>query len=512
MAEQFPERDAVVLGDGVARSTFAQLDSRSNQVAHACRHLGLQTEDGILVMLENSVEFFEIWWAAMRSGLYLTPVNWHLTKDEVAYLIENSGAQLLFFSSSLGDMIPTLLDDAPEVRAIEVGPSHTRHAHILGYEDLLSQEPAGRLDEEVAGSTMFYSSGTTGRPKGIRPPLSGGHPRDGGTAASITADNFGIKAGDRFLSTGPLYHAAPALWSAGMQLKGSTVVAMERFDAAAAVHLIDSQEITVSQWVPTMFRRMINLPDEVKDGLSGTTHALAWHAAAPCPADLKRRMIDWWGPIIWEYYSGSEGGGTLITAEEWLERPGSVGRHWRGGKTHILEPETFEPLPPKTEGLVYFDVLPTYRFSYHKDEAKTARTYHGDLMTLGDIGYVDQDGYLFLTDRQSDTIVSGGVNIYPREIEDVLAGHPDVADVAVFGIPDEEFGERVLACVQPKAATWDTAELDASLDQFCRERLAGFKQPREYRFEPELPRDANGKLYKRYLRDPYWAGHASRVI
>jgi len=511
-AAEFPERDAVVIGDGRARTSFGELDDRSNQVARACRTLGLEVGDGVLVMLENEIAFFEIWWAVMRSGLYITPVNWHLTADEVAYLVENSGARLLFFSSSLLPTVLQLLDKAPELRAIQVGDEEVRHSRVLAYEELLADEPASRLDRELAGSTMFYSSGTTGRPKGIRPPLSGGPPDNGASAANITATNFGMRPGDRFLSTGPLYHAAPALWSAGMQLSGSTVVVMERFDAATALQLLDSQQITVSQWVPTMFRRLLRLPAEVRTSLQGESHQRAWHAAAPCPVDVKRLMIEWWGPIIWEYYSGSEGGGTIISPEEWLQRPGSVGRHWRDGVTHILDPTTFEDLPPGREGLVYFDVLPTYRFSYHNDPEKTARTYHGDLMTLGDVGYVDDEGYLFLTDRQSDTIVSGGVNIYPREVEEILLRHERVADAAVFGIPDEEFGERVLACVEPLTPVPDPDGLTAELDTFCRQHLAGFKCPRDYRIEAQLPRDANGKLYKRRLRDPYWAGRKSRVI
>ena len=449
----------------------------------------------------------------MRSGLYVTPVNWHLTTAEVTYLLEDSGARIVFFSTGLRHIVEPLLAAQPNLLGIQVGGSAGEGGRgVLAYEDLMANEPTTRIDAEVMGGTMFYSSGTTGRPKGIKAPLSGGPPNDGTSVMRITAVNFGAEESMRFLNTGPLYHAAPALWSAGMQTVGATVVAMGRFDAAASLALLDDEQITTSQWVPTMFRRLLRLPEGVRASYRGEAHKTAWHAAAPCPIELKRAMLDWWGPIINEYYSGSEGGGTIITGPEWLEHPGSVGQHWSGGITHVLDAETFEELPPRKEGLIYFDVLPNYRFAYHNDPGKTEQSYHGDLMTLGDIGFVDEVGYLYLTDRRSDTIVSGGVNIYPREIEEVLLSHPAVHDVAVFGIPDEEFGERVLACVQaPSGVPWD-AEVERELDAYCRQNLAGFKCPREYRSVEEMPRDPNGKLYKRRLRDPYWEGHASRVI
>ena len=399
----------------------------------------------------------------------------------------------------------------PSLLTIAVGGTEERPGR-LSYGPLVAAQPTGRIPREQAGSTMFYSSGTTGRPKGIRPPLSGGPPDDGSSASSLTVGNFGLAAGHRFLSTGPLYHAAPALWSTGMHTVGSTVVVMERFDAAAALGLLLAEDITVSQWVPTMFRRLLQLPEEIRGAFAAPAHQQAWHAAAPCPRPVKEQMLAWWGPVLWEYYSGSEGGGTVISPQEWLARPGSVGRHWRGGTTYVLDADTKEPVPAGTEGLIFFEAFATYRFVYHNDPEKTASTYHGNLITLGDIGYLDDDGYLFLTDRQSDMIVSGGVNIYPREVEETLLSHPAVQDAAVFGIPDPEFGERVLACVQPADLQADHGELEQSLDKHCRAQLAGFKRPRTYRFEAELPRDANGKLYKRRLRDEYWSSRPSRLI
>lgn len=508
-AESFPDREAVVIGQ--ARYTYGDLEGRSNQVAHGLRELGLEPGDGILLMLENRIEFFEVWWGAMRSGLYVTPVNWHLTPGEVAYLINDSGARALIYSTQLEPVVAPLIAEFPALFTVAVGePAGT--AGRVAYETLVGAQPATRIASERAGATMFYSSGTTGRPKGIRPPLSGGPPDDGSSASNLTVGNFGLEGGHRFLSTGPLYHAAPALWTTGMHTVGSTVVVMERFDAAAALRLLTEEDITVSQWVPTMFSRLLRLPAEVRESFAAPLHQRAWHAAAPCPRPVKEQMLAWWGPVIWEYYSGSEGGGTVISPREWLARPGSVGKHWRGGTTYVLDADTREPVPPGTEGLIFFETWASYRFRYHNDPEKTASTYHGDLVTLGDIGYLDDDGYLFLTDRQSDMIVSGGVNIYPREVEETLLGHPGVRDAAVFGIPDAEFGERVLACVQPVDPRSDHQELEQALDQHCRAHLAGFKRPRAYRFEAALPRDANGKLYKRRLRDEYWSSRSSRLI
>jgi long-chain acyl-CoA synthetase len=506
-ADKYPDREAVVIGG--ERFTYSDLELRSNQVAHGLRELGLTPGDGILIMLENRIEFFEIWWGAMRSGLYVTPVNWHLTPGEVSYLLRDSGARAIFYSTDLEAVVAPLLTESSGLIAVAVGPPAGTDGRVP-YAALVDAQPTTRIARELAGATMFYSSGTTGRPKGIRPPISGGGPDDGSTSSSLTVGNFGLTGGHRFLSTGPLYHAAPALWTTAMHTVGSTVVVMERFDAGRALELLMAEDITISQWVPTMFIRLLRLPAHVREQFAAPLHRQAWHAAAPCPVPVKQEMLAWWGPIIWEYYSGSEAGGTRISPAEWLERPGSVGRHWRDGTTHVLDVETREPVPAGTEGLIFFE--PFGNFVYHNDPVKTASTYHGNLVTLGDVGYLDPDRYLYLTDRQSDMIVSGGVNIYPREVEETLLAHPAVLDVAVFGVPDDEFGERVFACVQPADPEADAGQLEAALDAHCRTHLAGFKRPRGYRFDSALPRDANGKLYKRRLRDEYWSSRSSKLI
>jgi fatty-acyl-CoA synthase len=324
---------------------------------------------------------------------------------------------------------------------------------------------------------------------------------------------FGIGPGDRYLSPAPLYHSAPASWSFGANSVGATAVIMSRFDAEAALRLVDAQEITVSQWVPTMFQRMLRLPDEVRSTYQGRTHRAAYHAAAPCPQHVKRAMIEWWGPIICEFYAATEGGATFIDSSEWLERPGSVGRHWTGGTIHVLDLADRHELPPGEDGLVYFEAFAANRFEYFDDPEKTASVYHGDdLVTAGDIGHLDADGYLYLTDRLSNMIISGGVNIYPAEIEQHLAAHPDVVDAAVFGVPNEEFGEEVKAVVQVAPQRIGDASLGDELARFCRDGLAGFKCPRSIDLVESLPRDENGKLYKRHLRDEYWRDRTSRLV
>ena len=513
-AEAIPDREALIIGDGEVVLTYAELEARSNQVAHAIRALGLEVGDGLAIMLDNNETFVELWWGGMRSGTYMTPINWHLTASEVEYLLADSQAKVLVFQERLAPVVAKALAAAPHILPLVVGDPESvfEVPGVRSYEELVSAQPTGRIEPEAAGGIMFYSSGTTGKPKGIRPPLSGGGPDDGKSLMRYVGQRYGVREGARYLSPGPLYHSAPITWTTSMHTLGSTSVVMRRFDAEQALALIDHQKITHVQFVPTMFQRIANLPDEVKAKYDLSSIEAVWHAAAPCPIHLKRQMVDLFGPVLWEYYAGSEGGGTIIGTEEWLERPGSVGRHWTGGTIKILDPVSHEEMPTGEEGLIYFEPLAIHRFEYHNDPDKTSDAYHGDLFTIGDIGKLDEDGYLYLTDRKSNMIISGGVNIYPQEIENVLSQHPAIADAAVFGVPHDEFGEQVMAAIQLQDPTAAGPDMSAEIERYCRESLAGFKVPRRIEFFDELPRDANGKLYKRHLRDRYWEGRDSKII
>jgi acyl-CoA synthetase (AMP-forming)/AMP-acid ligase II len=487
---------------------FGRLVERSNRVAHVLHGAGLRRGDGVVLMLPNSPEFFEVAWAAQHSGLYYTPVNTHLTLDEVEYIIDDSGASAVFLHASMADLAAALAGRNPEVtlRVAVGGPV----AGYALYDEALADSPATPPPEPSQGTEMLYSSGTTGRPKAVRRPLPG----DAGSWAQATLevalrDRYGLAPGGRYLSPAPLYHSAPLNYTMAVLRLGATAVVMERFDAEGALALIERHRVTHAQFVPTMFVRMLKLPEEVRRRYDVSSLRCVLHAAAPCPVEVKRQMMDWWGPIIHEYYGGTEGfAGTMIGPEEWLAHPGSVGRPM--SPVHVIGEDGTE-LGPGEAGELYFEGGPD--FEYHNDPAKTAsiRDEHG-WRTLGDVGYLDQDGYLYLTDRATFMIVSGGVNIYPQEAENVLVMHPEVADVAVFGVPNPDFGEEVKAVVQP--ADWDRAgdRLAKELLAYCREHLAAYKCPRSVDFERELPRDPNGKLYKRRLRERYWEGHGTRLL
>jgi acyl-coenzyme A synthetase/AMP-(fatty) acid ligase len=515
IAENHPDRVAVVFGNGEFVETYAELEARSRRIAHLLREAGLEPGDSVAALIANDDEFYDLFWACHRSGLYFTPVNWHLQEDEVRYIVENCDARALVAHQRFAPIASKVaVGDSRLVLRVSIGGG------VEGFDPLaerLASIPEDRpLENQLEGSVMLYSSGTTGRPKGVRRPLPNapaGDPRAALVATALVG-LFGMVEGDRYLSPAPLYHAAPLAFSTAQHRLGATVVALRRFDAEEALRVIQDQKITTSQWVPTHFRRMLQLPADRRAQYDVSTLRVAVHAAAPCPIPLKKQMIDWWGDVIIEYYAGTEGGGTLIRAKEWLEHPGSVGRHWANGKIHVLDEEGSPIDEPGAEGAIYFEAAPdpSQRFSYHKDEAKTAGAYRGDLFTLGDIGYLDEDGYLFLTDRQSNMIISGGVNIYPQETESHLVMHPKVHDVAVIGVPNDEMGEEVKAVVVPVEGVEPGPELVAELTDYCRQGIAHYKCPRTIDFVDELPRTETGKMQKRKLRDRYWAGHEGRLV
>jgi len=508
-----PDRVAVVAPGG-RTITYAQLDERSNRVANLLRSIGLRRGDHVAIMLENRAEFLEVAWGALRTGLYVTPINWHLAADEAAYIVDDCEATALVVSADLGEVLDRLRAlPALDGRrfAVAGSPSGQRRA-VEGFDDYeaaLAGQPTGPADDQCEGSWMLYSSGTTGRPKGIKPPATGGAIGAPTGFVALVSGLYGFGEGSVYLSPAPLYHAAPAGWTNAVHRLGGTTVLMDRFDPIETLSLIESERVTHVQFVPTHLVRLLKLPESERDRFDLSSLQVVVHAAAPCPPEVKRAALEWLGPIVHEYYSGSEGAGfCAIGPEEWLAHPGSVGTSLLG-PVHIVDADGIE-LGPEEVGQVWFESPTT--FEYHGDPEKTASAFdeHG-WSSLGDMGKVDADGYLYLTDRVTNMIISGGVNIYPREIEDVLIGHPRVADVAVVGVADAEMGESVRAVVQlaerpaddgaDDPADGDAEALEQELIEFCRARLSRFKCPRSVVFVDELPRLPTGKLAKRLLPD-----------
>ncbi|MET0728205.1 MAG: acyl-CoA synthetase [Acidimicrobiales bacterium] len=507
-AENTPDAPAIVMGTSGEVATYADLEEHSSRLARALRSRGIAGGDHVAILMENNRPFLEVAWAAQRSGLHFTAINSHLRAGEVQYVLDDCGATALVASEAVADVVAGLDLSRIPVRVSGVGevPGFER------YDDVLAGEAAGPLEDEREGREMLYSSGTTGRPKGVRKPLPGtpfGDPSAAPVQVAAGIGAVGGGPGSVYLSPAPLYHSAPLVYCMSMHRLGATVVVMERFDPVQCLELIERHRVTHAQFVPTMFVRMLHLSQEERERYDMSSLQLVMHGAAPCPVAVKRQMIDWWGPIVHEYYSGTEDiGSTFISASEWLEHPGSVGRPM--DECHIVG-EDGEELPPGEAGVVYF--AGGRPFEYHHDPDKTASaTNDRGWRTLGDIGYLDDDGYLYLTDRKAHMIISGGVNIYPQEAENVLAGHPAVDDVAVIGVPDPEMGEAVKAVVQTSDQAAAGPELEAELLAYCRAELATYKCPRSIDFVDELPRDPNGKLYKRLLRESYWEGHDSLVI
>jgi long-chain acyl-CoA synthetase len=510
-----PDKAALIMATSGEVVTYRELDERSCRLARLFWDAGLRAGDHAAIFMENHSRYFEVAWAALRSGLYLTPVSSYLTADEAAYVVNDCGARVLVTSAARREVAERIVPDTPgiEVRLMVDTASAAPGGHEP-YDDAIGRYPAAPLDDEPLGDLMFYSSGTTGRPKGIKRPLTGRHAREGSALLiPLLQSLYGVAEDTVYLSPAPLYHAAPLTFSAGVQALGGTVVAMERFDAAQALALIERYRVTHGQFVPTMFVRMLKLPEEERRRHDLSSLRMAVHAAAPCPIPAKEQMIAWWGPVLVEYYAGTEGNGvTFIRSEEWLGHRGSVGRSL-GAPLHICD-EAGEEVPIGETGLVYFDSPTGLPFEYHNDPGKTRGTLHPrnpNWSTLGDVGHLDEDGYLYLTDRRAYMIIAGGVNIYPQEVENALVMHPAVIDVAVFGVPDDDMGEQVKAVVQPAPGVEAGAELELQLIAYCREHLAAVKCPRSIDFAPELPRLPTGKLYKRLLRDRYWEGREVRI-
>ncbi len=499
-AQTHPDKPAIIMAASGEVISYAELDRRSNQVAHLLRARGIGIGETVALCMENHPWFFCLTWGFQRAGVHFVCVSSRLTAPELAYILEDSGSKLLFGSAYLAPLLDEAAALTPQVPQLRFGGPA---------EAALAAMPATPIADERAGTDMLYSSGTTGRPKGVKIPLPIDPAIDQtNVLVQLAMMAYGINAEARYLSPAPLYHAAPLRWSMTVHKIGGTVVVMERFDPEAALAAIERYQITDSQFVPTHFVRMLKLPAETRAKYTVSSLKCAIHAAAPCPVPIKRAMIEWWGPVLYEYYAGTEGNGsTFISSAEWLAHPGSVGKAL-SGILHVCD-EAGEEVPRGTEGQIFFE--PTegmVPFEYHNDPAKTAdaRNQHG-WSSLGDVGYQDQDGYLFLTDRKSFMIISGGVNIYPQEIENLLVTHPKVADAAVIGAPDPDMGERVVAVVQPLDMADAGPAFAEELTAYLAPQLSRVKLPRQIDFRAELPRELTGKLYKRHLRDEYKAAY-----
>ena len=497
-AASSPDKPAVIVAETGETISYAELDTASNRAAPLFRSHGLKHDDVVAFMLENTPHYYGLTWGAQRAGLRYVCISSRLTQDETDYILENSGAKMLVVSASLAS---AALQLETRIERYSMGGEIAGWTRI---EDVLAAMPATRIADERAGVDMLYSSGTTGRPKGVKVPLPEEEEIDAPNSLVMLASAaFGINADSIYLSPAPLYHAAPLRWSMTIHRLGGTVVLMKKFDPEAALAAIQHYRCNAAQFVPTHFVRMLKLPAEVRAQYDVSSMKSAIHAAAPCPVPVKQAMIDWWGPVLLEYYAGSEGNGmTFATSQDWLAHKGTVGRAILG-TVHIVGEDNETEVPVGEEGAVFFESDNV--FEYHDDPEKTASSRNSKgWSTLGDVGKLDADGFLYLTDRKSFMIISGGVNIYPQEIENHLVTHPKVADVAVVGGPHEEMGEEVIAVIQPADMADATDEFRDELGAYARQKLSGVKVPRRIDFMEALPRHDTGKLYKRLLRDQYW--------
>jgi long-chain acyl-CoA synthetase len=507
-AARDPAKPAAIMANGGESLTYGELERRSRQLARLLRERGLLEGDRVAILMESRLDWFVVMWAARRSSLRFVPINWHLKAAEARYVLENSDAKAIVTSERLLDLASELVDgnDLVGVR-LTSGPSRRGFESLSASIDPYSAAP---LDREYEGGAMPYSSGTSGRPKGILRPLTGAPFGTPNGLETLLSSLYELDERTIYLSPAPQYHAAPVGWTMAVMGFGGTVVVLEPFDAEGVLKAIETYRVTHAQFVPTHFVRLLKLPPEIANRYDLSSLRWAIHAAAPCPPEVKLRMMDWWGPILHEYYGGSERFGfASIGPEDWLTHRGSVGRS-RMGPVHVVDPDTGWECEPRTVGLIYLEN--TEGFAYHKDPDKTRECLSpSGWGTHGDMGWVDSEGFIYLADRQSNMIISGGVNIYPQEVENVLITHPSVSDVAVIGVPNAEYGEEVKAVVKLVDGLAASPDLAAQLMALCRAEIAGFKCPKSVDFVDELPRHPNGKLLKRELRAQYWPDARVRI-
>jgi long-chain acyl-CoA synthetase len=512
-AKSNPDKAAYIMAATGRAVTYRELDEESNRAANLFRSLGLRPGDGIALFAENHLRYHQVLWAAQRSGLYYTALSSRLTAEEVAYIVNDCGAKVFITTRAMAD-VAGQMDTAMIAGVIKRYMMDGAIANYESWEDAVGSQPSTPIADETEGAAMLYSSGTTGKPKGVKHRLSkqplGGAPNPIGMLMSAL---YQATPEMLYLSPAPLYHSAPLQFTMAVHRIGGTVVVMEHFDVEQTLALIEKYRVTHTQMVPTMFIRMLKLPEPKRSKYDHSTLKVVIHAAAPCPIAIKEQMIAWWGPKIFEYYAGTEGNGfCAIDSSEWLLHKGSVGKAL-AGKVHIMGDDGAELSIGESggeAGTIFFEGGAAFEYHNDPEKTKSSRNDKG-WSTLGDIGYLDQDGYLYLTDRKANMIISGGVNIYPQEAENLLATHPKVEDVAVFGVPNEDFGEEVKAVVQPVDINQAGPDLAAELIDFCRAHLSAIKCPRTIDFDAELPRHPTGKLYKRLIKDRYWIGHSKRI-
>ncbi len=508
-AVETPDKPAVIMAESEDSMSFAELDDAANRLSNVFADAGFKPGDHISFCMENRIEYLAVMWGAHYAGLYYTAISSRLTTEELAYIIEDSGSRGFLTTPHMSDSLSGLEDVLSKLDIrLSIGGDL---AGFDPYEDALEAASPKALPDRIEAAPMLYSSGTTGRPKGIKPQLMGDPLGRGEALTALVQHLFGANNESIYISPAPFYHSAPLRYCTQFNRIGATIVVLEKFDAEGCLAAIGKYSVTHSQWVPTMFVRMLKLDESTRNQYDLSSLVFAIHAAAPCPILIKEQMMEWWGPIIHEYYAGTEGNGLCYASpQDWIDHKGTVGK-CVSGELHIVNDDGIE-VSAGTEGGVYFGGG-LQQFEYHNDPEKTkAGRLPNGWSTLGDIGRVDEDGFLYLTDRKANMIISGGVNIYPQEAENILTVHPKVADVAVFGVPNQDFGEEVKAVVQLVNASEAGADLERELIAYCRERLADIKCPRSVDFRDELPRHPTGKLYKRILKDEYWKGHQTRVL
>jgi long-chain acyl-CoA synthetase len=504
LAQEDPDYLALVTPDG-DEVRAGELLGRANQVVHALRAQGLEVGDRVATLLPNGAEMIEVYLAALQAGWYVVPINFHLVAPEVAYILKDSGAKVLVSHERFADVATAAADDAGIESAGRLAVGQV--PGFASYATARDAQPSTLPEDRTIGDVMNYTSGTTGNPKGIYRKLMGVTPEQAALGLSGLLFLFGIQPQDDnvHIIGSPLYHTAVLRFGSASLHLGHTVVLMDKWSPEEMLRLIEERRVTTSHMVPTQFHRLLALPEDVrgKYDVSSLRHMI--HAAAPCPIPVKEQMIAWWGNAVDEYYAASEGGGTIVTAEEWLQKPGTVGKPWPISEIAIFDDEGNRMDEPGVIGTVYM-AMQSADFEYHGDKEKTQKNRIGAFFTVGDVGFLDEDGFLFLRDRKIDMIISGGANIYPAEIESVLLTHPRVGDAAVFGIPHDDWGEEVKAVIEPAEGVEADDALAEEILAYCADKLAKFKTPKTIDFTNEMPRDPNGKLYKRKLRDPYWEG------